>query len=27
MKGLFETYWRNRVTEQLSLAGEERFRE
>jgi sugar-specific transcriptional regulator TrmB len=24
MKGLFENYWRNRVTEQLSLAGEER---
>ncbi len=24
MKGLFENYWRNRVTEQLSLAGEGR---
>jgi sugar-specific transcriptional regulator TrmB len=24
MKGLFENYWRNRVTEQLSLAGKER---
>jgi sugar-specific transcriptional regulator TrmB len=24
MKGLFENYWRNRVTEQLSLAGDER---
>jgi sugar-specific transcriptional regulator TrmB len=24
MKGLFENYWRSRVTEQLSLAGDER---